>query len=82
MFPAPYGWFQNRKHRAENIIEALKESEFYDVILFQEAFSGKIRKIIFNGLKTIYPIKLPQKIKQYFIKQTAVSGLSVEPPYL
>ena len=38
MFPAPYGWFQNREHRAENIIEALKESELYDAILFQEAF--------------------------------------------
>ena len=33
MFPAPYGWFQNSKHRAENIIEALKESEHYDIII-------------------------------------------------
>ena len=75
MFPAPYGWFQNRKHRAENIIEALKESELYDVILFQEAFSGKIRKIIFNGLKTIYPNQITPKDQTIFYKTN--SGLWV-----
>ena len=55
MFPAPYGWFQNREHRAENIIESLKKSELYDAILFQEAFSKKIRSMIFEGLKSSYP---------------------------
>ena len=68
MFPAPYGWYQNSKHRAENIIEALKESELYDVILFQEAFSGKIRKIIFNELKTIYPHQIIPKDQTIFYK--------------
>ena len=58
MFPAPYGWLQNREHRAENIIESLKESESYDVILFQEAFSKKIRTLIFNGIKSIYPYSI------------------------
>ena len=75
MFPAPYGWFQNSKYRAENIIEALKESELYDVILFQEAFSGKIRKIIFNGLKTIYPHQITPKDQTIFYKTN--SGLWV-----
>ena len=55
MFPAPYGWFQNREHRAENIIESLKKSELYDAILFQEAFSKNIRSMIFEGLKSSYP---------------------------
>ena len=75
MFPAPYGWFQNREHRAENIIESLKKSELYDAILFQEAFSGKISKIIFNGLKTIYPHQITPKDQTIFYKTN--SGLWV-----
>ena len=75
MFPAPYGWFQNREHRAENIIESLKKYELYDAILFQEVFSGKIRKIIFNGLKTIYPHQITPKDQTIFYKTN--SGLWV-----
>ena len=44
MMPAPYSWFHNSVNRAENIVLALKNSEPYDVILFQEVFSKKIRK--------------------------------------
>ena len=55
MFPVPYGWFHNTSKRSENIIKVLKNSKRYDVILFQEAFSYKIRKIIYNSLKDLYP---------------------------
>jgi len=75
MFPAPYGWFQNRKHRAENIIEALKESELYDVILFQEAFSSTIRNKIYNSLKDIYPHQI--NINDWTIFYKMNSGLWV-----
>ena len=55
MFPPPYGWLHNCDERAENIIQALKNSEGYDVILFQEAFSESIRNKIFSTLKFKYP---------------------------
>ena len=43
MLPAPYGWVHNRVERAENIVQALKSSAHYDVILFQETFSYRLR---------------------------------------
>ena len=46
MLPPPYGLSHNPLERAENIIQALKNSKIYDVILFQEAFSGNIRNIL------------------------------------
>ena len=39
MFPAPYGWLLKRNQRANNIIQLLKDSDPYDAIFFQEAFS-------------------------------------------
>ena len=58
MFPAPYGWLLNRKKRADNIIQFLKEFDSYDVIFFQEAFSRNIRKKIFQALKNNYPFQI------------------------
>ena len=58
MMPAPYSWFHNSVNRAENIVLALKNSEPYDVILFQEVFSKKIRKMIFDELQSIYPYQI------------------------
>ena len=58
MFPAPYGWLLNRKKRADNIIQFLKEFDSYDVIFFQEAFSKNIRKKIFQALKNNYPFQI------------------------
>jgi len=75
MMPAPYGWFHNSVERAENIIQALKSSETYDVILFQEAFSRKIRKIIFDGLQSIYPYQILPKNQPKIFKTN--SGLWV-----
>ena len=75
MMPAPYGWFHNSVERAENIIQALKSSETYDVILFQEAFSRKIRKIIFDGLQSIYPYQILPKNQPKIFKTN--SGLKI-----
>ena len=58
MLTGPYGWIHNRVERAENIVHALKSSEHYDVILFQETFSEKIRKLMYEGLKSIYPYQI------------------------
>ena len=58
MMPAPYSSFHNSVNRAENIVLALKNSEPYDVILFQEVFSKKIRKMIFDELQSIYPYQI------------------------
>ena len=58
MLTAPYGWVHNRVERAENIVQALKSSENYDVILFQETFSGKIRELMYESLKSIYPYQI------------------------
>ncbi|MBC8256225.1 MAG: hypothetical protein H8E85_02860 [Candidatus Marinimicrobia bacterium] len=55
MLPAPYGWLHNRGERAENIIQSLKTTENYEIILFQEAFSDKIRKTMYMGLQSMYP---------------------------
>ena len=68
MFPAPYGWFLNRNQRANNIISFLKESEEYDVIFFQEAFSSNMRKKIFDGLKTIYPFQIEPEDEARFYR--------------
>ena len=58
MLPAPYGWLLKRQERAENIIQFLLNSDPYDVIFFQEAFSDNIRNKIFEGLKNIYPFQV------------------------
>jgi len=73
MLPPPYGWSQNPLERAENIIQTLKNSKIYDVILFQEAFSGNIRNIIFNALKNIYPNQIEPHDNTHFYKNN--SGL-------
>ena len=75
MLPGPQGWFHNYVQRAEKIVQSLKIAEEYDIILFQEAFSGKTRKIIFEGLKTIYPHQIPPKDQTIFYKTN--SGLWV-----
>ena len=75
MFSPPYGWFHNTVDRAENIILALKYSEIYDVILFQEAFSGNIRNIIYNALKDVYPNQIEPNDNTHFYKNN--SGLWV-----
>ena len=58
MLNGPYGWLHNRVERAENIVQALKSSEHYDVILFQEAFSGNMRRLMYEGLETLYPYQI------------------------
>ena len=75
MMPVPYGWFLNSVERAENIIYALKNSEIYDVILFQEAFSEKIQKMIFDGLQSIYSYQIIPRDQMNFFKTN--SGLWV-----
>ena len=54
MLPGPFGWFLNRKERAEKIVQFLNNSNEYDIIFFQEAFSGSIRRKIYVGLQNIY----------------------------
>ena len=75
MMPVPYSWFHNSAERTENIIQALKNSETYDVILFQEVFSEKIQKMIFEGLQSIYPHQIIPKDQTKFFKTN--SGLWV-----
>ena len=75
MHPPPYGWFYNSIDKAENIIKTLKESSKYDVILFQEAFSYKIRNKIYNSLKDLYPHQIDIKDETNFYKMN--SGLWV-----
>ena len=75
MHPPPYGWFYNSIDKAENIIKTLKESSKYDVILFQEAFSYKIRNKIYNSLKDLYPHQIDIKDETDFYKMN--SGLWV-----
>ena len=75
MMPIPYSWFHNAAERTENIIQALKNSEAYDVILFQEVFSEKIQKIIFEELQSIYPFQIIPKDQTKFYKTN--SGLWV-----
>ena len=58
MLTAPYGWLHNQVERAENIVNTLNTTENYNVILFQEAFSGKIRKLMYEGLQSIYPYQI------------------------
>ena len=58
MLNGPYGWLHNRTERADNIIQSLKSSTGYDIILFQEAFSGDMRRLMYEGLKTLYPYQI------------------------
>ena len=58
MLNGPYGWLHNRTERADNIIQSLKSSAGYDIILFQEAFSGDMRRLMYEGLKTLYPYQI------------------------
>ena len=68
MMPAPYGWFLNRNERADNIIQFLKESDDYDIIFFQEAFSGSIRRKIYAKLQNIYPHEVEPDDQTVFYK--------------
>ena len=64
MFPAPYGWLFKPYKRAANIIQVLKESDGYDIIFFQEAFSGSIRRKIYAKLQNS---PLPKSPLRFFI---------------
>ncbi len=75
MHSPPYGWFYNSIDKAENITQTLKKSGIYDVILFQEAFSSKIRNKIYNSLKDIYPHQININDGTIFYKMN--SGLWV-----
>ena len=75
MHSPPYGWFYHSMGKAENIIQTLKKSGIYDVILFQEAFSSTIRNKIYNSLKDIYPHQININDGTIFYKMN--SGLWV-----
>ena len=68
MLPAPYGWLFNRNERAENIIQLLRASDPYDIIFFQEAFSGSNRNKIYAGLHNIYPHEVAPEDQTKFYK--------------
>ena len=68
MFPAPYGWLFKPYKRAANIIQVLKESDGYDIIFFQEAFSGSIRRKIYAELQNIYPHEVEPNDQTAFYK--------------
>ena len=73
MLPPPYGWFLNSNERAENIAEFLLDKEGYDIILFQEGFSNKIRSKIYQKLHAIYPYQIEPHDQTVFFKTN--SGL-------
>ena len=79
MLTAPYGWLHNRVERAENIVHTLNTAENYDVILFQETFSGKIRKLMYEGLKSIYPYQIIPEDPKCLVRSN--SGLWVMSKY-
>ena len=79
MLTGPYGWVHNRVERAENIVQALKSSAHYDVILFQETFSGKIRELMYEGLKSIYPYQIIPEDPKCLVRSN--SGLWVMSKY-
>ena len=79
MLPAPYGWFLKPYKRAENIIQSLKESDEYDIIFFQEAFSGSIRRKIYSELESIYPYAIEPDDQTAFYKSNS-RALGNKPP--
>jgi len=68
MLPGPYGWLLGINERAENIIQFLKKSDQYDIICFQEAFSGSIRRKIYAKLQNIYPYEIEPDDQTAFYK--------------
>jgi len=68
MFPAPYGWLFTPYKRVANIIQVLQESDGYDIIFFQEAFSGSIRRKIYSKLQNIYPHEVEPDDQTAFYK--------------
>ena len=68
MLPGPYGWFLKVHERADNIIQVLKESDLYDIICFQEVFSGSIRRKIYAELQNIYPHEVEPDDQTAFYK--------------
>ena len=68
MLPSPYGWFFKRHKRANDIIQFFKDSDPYDIIFFQEAFSGSIRRKIYAGLQDIYPQQIEPEEQPIFCK--------------
>ena len=68
MLPAPYGLFLNRHERTDDIIQILQESSSYDVIFFQEAFSGSIRRKIYSALRNVYPYEISPDDQTAFYK--------------
>ena len=68
LYMRPRTVFKNGQvSRAYAIVEQLKNKN-YDVIVFQEAFDNKSRKIIWNGLKKQFPFKSDQPKHKYFYK--------------
>ncbi len=80
MLPIPYGWIFSQHKRANGIIKKLQESEIYDIIVFQEAFNGKIREQIFEGLRSLYPFQVhPNDRSSFFKTNSGLWALSRSP---
>ena len=79
MLPTPYGWLLQRQERADNIIQFIKELDLYDIIFFQEAFSGSIRRKIYSELESIYPYAIEPDDQTAFYKSNS-RALGNKPP--
>ncbi len=76
IFMLPYvSMFNGNGQRAKRIVEELKHSD-YQLIVFQEAFSSKCRKILATGLKETYPYQYGPANKHHLPMRTN-SGLWV-----
>lgn len=68
MLPGPF-IKTNQKERAHHIAEKLIENDA-DIIVLQESFHKRARRIIKNKLKEIYPHNSGKQRKKHFIKYT------------
>ena len=68
LYMRPRAAFHNGQvKRAPAIVNELKDKD-YDVIVFQEAFDNKARRIIWKGLKEKYPYQSGKPKRKYFFK--------------
>lgn len=69
MLPDPVNAKTGKAKRAREIVKLLAEREHYDVLVFQEAFEERVRRIIKKGLKSTFPYRLgPGNFRPLLIK--------------
>ena len=72
MLPDPVYANSRKIKRAKHIGRILRDVENYDVVVFQEAFHGRVRRVLRKSLRAKYPYSYgPANFKPYWVRTSS-----------